>query len=89
MLVRRARSRELSDGGIIIVEHAKEKKLMGEVIRVGPGKRTRAGDIIPMDVRDGDHVLFGRYAGTEITLDGDSLLIIKQDDVLMVLDRTE
>ena len=88
LLVRREPANSRSDGGIIIVDQAQEKKLMGTIIKAGPGKRDRAGKIIPMDVRDGDLILFGKYAGTEITLGGEELLIIKQDDVLMVLERS-
>jgi chaperonin GroES len=73
-------------GGIIIPDTAKEKPMQGEVIAVGPGARDESGKIIPLDVRKGDKVLFGKWSGTEVKIDGDELLIIKESDILGVIE---
>ena len=73
-------------GGIIIPDTAKEKPMQGEVIAIGPGARDESGKIIPLDVRKGDNVLFGKWSGTEVKIDGDELLIIKESDILGVIE---
>jgi chaperonin GroES len=75
-----------SAGGIIIPDTAKEKPMEGKVIAVGSGKRSEDGSIHPLDVKKGDHILFGKYAGSEIKLDGEEHLILREDDVLGVVE---
>jgi chaperonin GroES len=75
-----------SAGGIIIPDTAKEKPMEGKVIAVGSGKRNEDGSILPLDVKKGDHILFGKYAGSEIKLDGEEHLILREDDVLGVVE---
>ena len=74
-------------GGIIIPDSAKEKPQEGEVIAVGEGKKLDNGERVPLDIKEGDRVLFGKYAGTEIKLDGDEFLIMREDDILGVIER--
>jgi chaperonin GroES len=85
VLVRRIESDEKTKGGLIIPDSAKEKPAEGEVIAVGAGAKDDDGDRIPMDVKAGDRILFGKWSGTEITLDGEELLIMKESDILGVL----
>ncbi len=85
LLVRRIEEAETVKGGIIIPDTAKEKPQEGKVIAVGNGKVSEDGKVHPLDVKKGDRVLFSKYAGTEITLEGDEHLIIREDDVLGVL----
>ena len=85
VLVQRIASDEKSAGGIIIPETAKEKPLEGVVRAAGPGKLTDSGDNAPMQVKEGDKVLFGKYAGTEITLNGQEHLILREDEILAVI----
>ena len=85
VLVRRIEQDEKTAGGIIIPDTAKEKPSQGEILAVGPGGRDEAGKLIPIDVRVGDRVLFGKWSGTEVVLDGDELLIMKESDVMGVL----
>jgi chaperonin GroES len=87
LVVRRVQEEEKSRGGIIIPDTAKEKPIEGEVIAVGNGKVTEKGDIRPLDVKVGDRVLFGKYAGTEVKLDGEEHLILREDDVLGVIQK--
>jgi len=75
-----------SAGGIIIPDTAKEKPMEGKVIAVGSGKRNEDGSVHPLDVKKGDHILFGKYAGSEIKLDGEEHLILREDDVLGVVE---
>ena len=75
-------------GGIIIPDTAKEKPQQGEVIAVGPGARNEAGQLQPLDVKVGDRILFGKWSGTEIKLDGEDLIIMKESDVMGVIDET-
>jgi chaperonin GroES len=75
-------------GGIIIPDTAKEKPMQGEVIAVGPGARDENGKIVPLDVKAGDRVLFGKWSGTEVTIDGEELLIMKESDIMGVLEGT-
>ena len=86
VLVRRVEEEEKTKGGIIIPDSAKEKPQEGEVIAVGPGGRDDSGKIHPLDVKVGDRILFGKWSGSEIKLEGEDLLIMKESDVLGVLD---
>jgi chaperonin GroES len=88
VLVRRVEEEEKTKGGIIIPDTAKEKPQEGEVIAVGPGGRDDAGKIHALDVAVGDRILFGKWSGTEVKLDGEDLLIMKESDILGVLDAT-
>ncbi len=75
-------------GGIIIPDTAKEKPMQGEVVAVGPGARDEAGKVVPLDLKAGDRVLFGKWSGTEVTIDGKELLIMKESDIMGVLEAT-
>ena len=86
VVVRRLESEEKTKGGIIIPDSAKEKPQQGEVIAVGPGGRDEAGKLIPLDVKAGDKVLFGKWSGTEVKLDGEELLIMKESDIMGVVE---
>ena len=88
VLVRRVASEEKTAGGIIIPDTAKEKPMEGEVVAVGPGARSEDGKIHALDVRPGDRVLFGKWSGTEIKLDGEELLIMKESDIMGVITDT-
>ncbi len=85
VLVRRLESDEKTSGGLIIPDSAKEKPAEGEIIAVGEGARKDSGELIPMAVSVGDKVLFGKWSGTEVTIDGEELLMMKESDVLGVL----
>jgi len=85
VLVRRVESEEKTSGGLIIPDSAKEKPQQGEVVAVGDGSRKDSGELIEMSVKTGDTVLFGKWSGTEITLDGEELLIMKESDILGVM----
>ena len=85
VLVRRVESEEKTKGGLIIPDSAKEKPAEGEVIAVGAGARDEDGDRIAMDVKVGDRILFGKWSGTEVTIDGQELLIMKESDIMGVL----
>jgi chaperonin GroES len=86
VVVRRIEEDERSRGGIIIPDTAKEKPQQGEVISVGPGARDEKGAVQPLDVKAGDRVLFGKWSGTEVKIDGEELLIMKESDILGVLE---
>ena len=86
VVVRRIEEDMKTTGGIIIPDTAKEKPMQGEVIAIGPGARDENGKIIPLDVRNGDKVLFGKWSGTEVKIDGDELLIMKESDILGVIE---
>jgi len=86
VLVKRVESDERSAGGIIIPDTAKEKPMEGEVIAVGPGARDESGKLIPLDVKPGDRVLFGKWSGTEVKLDGKELLIMKESDIMGIIE---
>ncbi|MEI1250420.1 co-chaperone GroES [Rhizobium aouanii] len=86
ILVRRVDSEEKTKGGIIIPDTAKEKPQEGEVIAVGPGARNDAGQIQPLDVKPGDRILFGKWSGTEIKINGEDLLIMKESDVMGIIE---
>jgi chaperonin GroES len=88
VLVRRIDAEEKTAGGIIIPDTAKEKPQQGEVIAVGPGARDESGKLQPLDLRVGDRVLFGKWSGTEVKIDGEDLLIMKESDIMGVLDAT-
>jgi chaperonin GroES len=88
VVVKRIEADEKSAGGIIIPDTAKEKPSQGEVIAVGPGGRDEAGKLISIDVQVGDRVLFGKWSGTEVKIDGQELLIIKESDVMGIIDET-
>jgi chaperonin GroES len=85
VVVKRITPETKTKGGIIIPDTAREKPQQGEVVAVGPGGRDEAGKLIPIDVKVGDKVLFGKWSGTEVVLDGDELLIMKESDVMGVL----
>ncbi len=85
VVVKRVEAEEKSKGGIIIPDTAKEKPQQGEVVAVGPGGRDENGKLIPMDLKTGDRVLFGKWSGTEVKLDGDELLIMKESDIMGVI----
>jgi chaperonin GroES len=86
VLVRRIEEDERSAGGIIIPDTAKEKPMQGEVIAVGPGGRDDAGKIVPLDVKPGDQIIFGKWSGTEVRIDGEELLIMKEADIMGVVE---
>src|SRR5215213_5503552 len=88
VLVRRVEAEEKSRGGIIIPDTAKEKPMEGEVVAVGPGARGEDGKVQPLDVKAGDRVLFGKWSGTEVKLDGEDLMIMKESDIMGILDQT-
>jgi chaperonin GroES len=88
VVVKRIEAEEKTTGGIIIPDTAKEKPSQGEVVAVGPGGRDESGKLIPIDVQVGDRVLFGKWSGTEVKIDGEELLIMKQSDIMGVLDVT-
>jgi chaperonin GroES len=85
VLVKRVEEEEKTKGGIIIPDTAKEKPQEGEVIAVGPGARDDSGKVVPLDVKVGDRILFGKWSGTEVKLDGQDLLIMKESDILGVV----
>ena len=87
VVVRRVESEEKTKGGIIIPDTAKEKPQEGEIIAVGSGARDEAGKLIPLDVKAGDRVLFGKWSGTEVKLDGEDLLIMKESDIMGVIEQ--
>ena len=86
VLVRRIEAEEKTAGGIIIPDTAKEKPQEGEVVAVGPGARNDKGDVVALDVKAGDRILFGKWSGTEVKVDGQDLLIMKESDVLGVVE---
>ena len=85
VVVRRLDAEEKSAGGIIIPDTVKEKPQEGEIVAVGPGGRDESGKLIPIDVKTGDRVLFGKWSGTEVKLDGEELLIMKESDIMGVV----
>ncbi len=87
VLVRRIEADEKTAGGIIIPDTAKEKPQEGEVIAAGPGARNERGELVPPDVKAGDRILFGKWSGTDVKIDGEELLIMKESDILGVLDQ--
>ncbi|BBC02180.1 MULTISPECIES: co-chaperone GroES [Bradyrhizobium] len=88
VLVRRLDAEEKTAGGIIIPDTAKEKPQQGEIVATGPGARNEQGQLIQLDVKPGDRVLFGKWSGTEVKIDGEKFLIMKESDLLGVVDKT-
>jgi chaperonin GroES len=86
VVVKRVEEEQKSKGGIIIPETAQEKPMQGEIIAVGPGGRDEAGKLVPLDVKPGDIVLFGKWSGTEVKIDGTEFLIMKESDIMGVLE---
>ena len=86
VVVRRITAEEKTAGGIIIPDTAKEKPMEGEVIAVGPGARNEQGQIVALDVKAGDRILFGKWSGTEVKLDGEELLIMKESDIMGIVE---
>ena len=86
VVVRRLEAEEKTAGGIIIPDTAKEKPMEGEVVAVGPGARDETGKLVPLDVKDGDRILFGKWSGTEVKLDGEELLIMKESDIMGIIE---
>jgi chaperonin GroES len=89
VVVRRIEENDRTKGGIIIPDTAKEKPQQGEIVAVGPGAPDEKGHVQPLDVKAGDRVLFGKWSGTEVKIDGEDLLIMKESDILGVLEGTE
>ncbi len=89
VLVRRIEEDEKSPGGIIIPDTAKEKPQEGEVISAGSGAKAEDGTVTPLDVKAGDRILFGKWSGTEVTVDGEELLIMKESDILGIIESTK
>ena len=87
VVVKRIEEEQKTKGGIIIPDTAKEKPMQGEILAVGPGARNEKGDLIPLGVQVGDRVLFGKWSGTEVKLDGDELLIMKESDIMGILEE--
>ncbi len=88
VVVRRVESEQKTTGGIIIPDTAKEKPQEGEVVAVGPGARDEDGERIPLDVKEGDRILFGKWSGTEVKLDGEEYLIMKESDIMGIIEGT-
>ncbi|PPD42678.1 MAG: co-chaperone GroES [Methylocystis sp.] len=86
VVVKRLEGEEKTKGGIIIPDSAKEKPQEGKIVAVGPGARDESGKLVPLDVKAGDRVLFGKWSGTEVKVDGDDLLIMKESDILGIVD---
>jgi chaperonin GroES len=89
VVVRRITAEEKTAGGIIIPDTAKEKPMEGEVIAAGPGARNEQGQIVALDVKAGDRILFGKWSGTEVKIDGEELLIMKESDIMGIIEATE
>ena len=85
VVVRRLTAEEKTSGGIIIPDTAKEKPMEGEIIAAGPGARNEAGQLVALDVKAGDKILFGKWSGTEVKLDGEELLIMKESDIMGII----
>jgi chaperonin GroES len=88
VLVKRVEEEQRTKGGIIIPDTAKEKPMEGEILAVGPGARNERGEIVPLDVKVGDRVLFGKWSGTEVKIEGDDLLIMKESDIMGIIENT-
>ncbi len=88
VVVRRIDAEEKTTGGIIIPDTAKEKPMEGEVIAAGPGARNEQGQLVALDVKAGDRILFGKWSGTEVKIDGEELLIMKETDIMGIVDAT-
>jgi chaperonin GroES len=88
VVVRRLEAEEKTAGGIIIPDTAKEKPMEGEIVAAGPGARDETGKLVPLDVKEGDRILFGKWSGTEVKLDGEELLIMKESDIMGIIEGT-
>jgi chaperonin GroES len=88
VVVRRLTAEEKTAGGILIPDTAREKPMEGEVVAVGPGARNEQGQIVALDVKQGDRILFGKWSGTEVKLDGEELLIMKESDIMGIVEGT-
>jgi chaperonin GroES len=88
VVVRRLKQDEKTAGGIIIPDTAQEKPMEGEIIAAGPGARNESGALVPLDVKVGDRVLFGKWSGTEVKLDGEELMIMKESDIMGIIEGT-
>jgi chaperonin GroES len=86
VVVRRLEAEEKTAGGIIIPDTAKEKPMEGEIVAAGPGARDETGKLVPLDVKSGDRILFGKWSGTEVKLDGEDLLIMKESDIMGIIE---
>ena len=86
VLIRRVESEEKTTGGIISPDTAKEKPMEGEIVAAGPGARDEAGKLVPLDVKAGDRILFGKWSGTEVKLEGEELLIMKEADIMGIIE---
>ena len=86
VVVRRLEAEEKTSGGIIIPDTAKEKPMEGEIVAAGPGARDETGKLVPLDVKEGDRILFGKWSGTEVKLDGEDLLIMKESDIMGIIE---
>ena len=86
VVVRRVEAEQKTAGGIIIPDTAKEKPQQGEIIAAGPGARNEKGELVPLDVKAGDRILFGKWSGTEVKIDGEDLLIMKESDIMGILE---
>ena len=86
VVVRRLNAEEKTAGGIIIPDTAKEKPMEGEIVAAGPGARNEAGQLVALDVKAGDHILFGKWSGTEVKIDGEELLIMKESDIMGIIE---
>ena len=86
VIIKRQEEERTSPGGIVIPDTATEKPIRGEVVAVGNGKILEGGDVRPLDVKVGDNVLFGKYSGTEVKVDGDDLLVMREEDIMAVID---
>ena len=87
VVIKPAQAEERTKGGIIVPDTAKEKPVWGEVVAVGPGRVTEDGKSIPMEVKNGDKVLYGKYSGTEVTLDSEELLIMRESDIFAIMPK--
>ena len=86
VVIKRVEEEQKTKGGIIIPDTAKEKPMEGEIVAVGPGARDEKGNLVPLDVKKGDRILFGKWSGTEIKIDGTDLLIMKESDIMGIID---
>ena len=86
VIIKRKEEERTSPGGIVIPDTATEKPVRGEVVAVGKGKSTDSGDVRPLDFKAGDNVLFGKYSGTEVKVDGEDLLVMREEDIMAVID---
>ena len=87
VIIKRLEEERKTASGIVIPDTAAEKPDQGEVLAVGPGKKNEDGKLVPVDVKVGDHILFGKYSGTEVKVDGDELLVMREEDVMAVIEK--